>query len=202
MEVENGAVQVVFDPDILPQSNVKASVKFQDSTSLSARIVFLSRIIETLKQPFATAYEAHLKADDNSNKFKYDPSLELSELENLIEREQNGLSREYLLLNYFQISPLLNDSKMALRVFNEISPKSPAWSLVWPSPANTFSTIARMAKQPNIAKLYVQRVITSHADPKVRADFLLFASDQAQLSPPEINFEGINLTKHWLKFLK
>ncbi|NIO29262.1 MAG: redoxin family protein [Candidatus Latescibacteria bacterium] len=179
LNVENGAARMVFDPDELPRSEAGAKVMFKNSTCSSARIVSSRQELEKRREPYIEAIEAYRKAGKDLQAFKYDWSADRADLAKQIDAEPNQLVRQYLLLNYFHFGNSEEDSLMARRVFEEIPPASMIWSLEWGSPGNTFFTVAHIASQPQVAKVYAQQVIEEHADPAVRAPFLFYALSKA-----------------------
>lgn len=93
-----------------------------------------------------------------------------------IEREDNPLVRQWLMLRYFdELNPSEQDSTLARRALHEVPPTSPLWSYeAWSrvGAGNLIFLLARYANTPKLASDYIDEVIQTHPDPDVRRHFL------------------------------
>ncbi len=96
-----------------------------------------------------------------------------------IAAENSGLGHQWRLMRYFDASMASgSDSLLSRRVLNEVPPASPFWSYAARHRIGASSLIRNLAGYANATSQvneYLRQAIDNHADPRVRAQFLMAA---------------------------
>ncbi len=167
-------VDIVFDPSTLPHNAAEAAIN--SAPSLAADII--SIYLDT-KQRRQRIGEAMSRDENGYANIDFDAVRQVAApIKERIGQEQDPLLRQWLILRYFDDLLLASDSTdkpLALQALETVTADSPFWSFeAWSSvgASNLLVRLARALDDQEAVRPYVQRVIDSHPDPDVRAQFL------------------------------
>jgi len=213
-----GRVSIVFDPSKLSHTERESEVTFREPESIVAR---LTTNLERIGDRFRTFQDAKENSDDEP--FTYDWSDDIAALEDELAAEQNPLLRQALLLDMLRIQS--NDGAVRPEIIElglrEIHPLSHIWSfkpdlmltaveyLSRPASAlaDSFSDerllaaidSSEHANSTEAPAALLNRVLTEHPDPGVRADLLVWlvwtAADVGDTVRQQVYYERL-ATEH------
>ena len=192
---EGSTVEVRVRPGELPSSGQKPAVQSDNQTvegiisvyrkteAMEKRIGKKKRTYRPLFKNASTDAERKALRDSVQQIMRQFTDSLTAPIRQRIEREDNPVLRQWLLLRYFdELNPPDGDSLLARRALQEVPPTSPFWSYEAWSQVGASSLIAELAwkaNAPELANSYIETVIQEHPDPDVRRHFLYRAIGMA-----------------------
>jgi thiol-disulfide isomerase/thioredoxin len=179
---------VTFNPTRLPPSGREPTVRsdnktidniiaiYQETEAMERRLGEKSQTFRPLFENARTDEERAALRDSLQRVMAQFADSLTAPIKRRIEREDNPLVRQWMMLRYFdELNPSEQDSTLARRALHEIPPTSPLWSYeAWSrvGAGNLIFLLARYANKPKLASAYIDEVIQAHSDPDVRRHFL------------------------------
>jgi peroxiredoxin len=125
-------VKIIFDPRKLSHSNQASSFEFTPANSFESRFAQAYATLEDIRQKFNTLLYAHIS--EYHWGFKFDFTLLIDSVKNLMDNETNELIHQVYRLGYFGIKYLSTtghyvDNKTSRETLNDIPPNSVVWAL-------------------------------------------------------------------------
>lgn len=170
LNVKDGKVKIVFDPQKIIRSDNKAEVEFIGDHSQLEGLAALYNEMDDRMNSYQKAAASHSNAGRDEREFLYDWSKDLATLVTQLTNEKDPFLRQVLLFNYSQLglygaSDL--DKAIIENALDEISPTSPLYS-IHPFVIQTYFRNLDTQKY----EMYVAEMIAEHEDPSVKAAVL------------------------------
>jgi thiol-disulfide isomerase/thioredoxin len=164
----NGHVRIVFDPNKLIRDSSAAKVRLEGASMQATRFAALYDEMLKRRKPLSAALAAYRKTGKPIYEFTFDWSPYLSGLSEQIASEKNALLKQMLLIGYLDFGYGSFGAKLDPTLAQEALAKIPARSTLWSIEPDLIGVALRNSGQPNAYADYVQQIIESHPDQRVR----------------------------------
>ena len=168
VNVENGKVKIVFDPEKLIHTDSKAVVEFEEADNRSARFAKLYDEMDQRMTVYQEAYMKHRKTGVDMDEFSYDWSEALAELSDQVASENDPFLQQVLIFNYTSIGLYGAkglDETLVNRAMDEIPPSFPLYSIQ----PYIIQMYRRFTHDENKYEKYVESILIQHEDASVKA---------------------------------
>ncbi|MDT8437249.1 MAG: hypothetical protein RRA92_10900 [Gemmatimonadota bacterium] len=178
--VDDGRVEIVFDPSLLRRSDAKPATSFRDEESAPARFAALVDALMASRTAVQEDYAARVAAGATREEARaayeeHDPAPDLAALEAYLERTDDPNLRAYGLTAYLSTA-LSVDSTTARRALTEVPPDSPAWAVGMQTLPRAFWSAGDMASWDG----YAMQALKSNPARAVRPGLLSFLHSRAR----------------------
>ena len=132
VNVKGGKVRIVFDPKKTVRSTAEVEFKFGDPSSPIAKIAEIQQEMTKREILWSTAVTEYVKGGNDFKKFKYDWSASQAGILARLNKENDPLVRQMLLMDYVDTkakNATSADPAIGARLFKEIPPDSKLWMM-------------------------------------------------------------------------
>ncbi len=181
-------VNIVFDPSKLVRTAGRQSFRFYPAGSFEAKFARAYAALEDTKRLYLSGLYSHFAKFDLS--YKFDFGYPLGKLKNRINKEKNGIIRQVLMLNYFELSYLSTHGNYvqistARLVLKGIPFNSVIWSL---SPHSIFRALSKAMFPEALKDKYIHMLLNKNPVARTKEELL---HDVIDWKFHTLNYRGI-----------
>ncbi|MBI3585838.1 MAG: redoxin domain-containing protein [Ignavibacteriales bacterium] len=193
---KNGKARIIFNSKLLISRETLSQVRFQQNESLTAQYVKVYSDMLSRRDSLSVGLRSYRKSGKPLYAFNYDWSKELSVIAKQLERERNSALRQLLLFSYLDIGYGAYGADLEPSVVQNALKEIPPTSYLWSLEPDLVGVALRNSTQPLRYSTYVQKIIQSHPDQKVRKNVLSTSDPSRRIVPgkkiPEFSFVSLD----------